>query len=114
MVEYLGRYEAAFADAQIPPNGPQYDCRGACAVSVYDKMFKTAAGNAITACLGTVPGYWFTVAFVDTIGCIFIRFMGVRSLALACPYFQPAPKSTSLLSSGRGAQLAAFSFLRLA
>lgn len=61
---------------QIPPNGPQYDCRGACAVSVYDKMFKTAAGNAITACMGTVPGYWFTVAFVDTIGRVPIQFMG--------------------------------------
>ena len=66
---------------QIPPNGPQYDCRGACAVTVYDKMFKTAAGNAITACLGTVPGYWFTVAFVDTIGRVPIQFMGKSSPA---------------------------------
>ena len=39
-------------------------------------MFKTAAGNAITACMGTVPGYWFTVAFVDTIGRVPIQFMG--------------------------------------
>jgi len=46
-------------------------------------MFKTAAGNAITACLGTVPGYWFTVAFVDTIGRVPIQFMGVH-LASSC------------------------------
>jgi len=46
-------------------------------------MFKTAAGNAITACLGTVPGYWFTVAFVDTIGRVPIQFMGAP-LASSC------------------------------
>ena len=73
---FFALHEQKTPCVQIPPNGPQYDCRGACAVSVYDKMFKTAAGNAITACLGTVPGYWFTVAFVDTIGRIPIQFMG--------------------------------------
>ncbi|KAK9846381.1 hypothetical protein WJX81_002681 [Elliptochloris bilobata] len=55
---------------------PQYKCTGACAEKVYDKMFKTAAGSAITACMGTVPGYWFTVAFVDTIGRVNIQYMG--------------------------------------
>ncbi|CAL8470991.1 g10533 [Coccomyxa elongata] len=63
-------------DLPIPPFGPQYKCTGKCAEEVYDKVFKTAAGNAITACLGTVPGYWFTVAFVDTIGRVKIQYMG--------------------------------------
>ncbi|EIE20161.1 MFS general substrate transporter [Coccomyxa subellipsoidea C-169] len=60
----------------IPPFGGNYTCTGKCAEQVYDKMFKTAAGNAITACLGTVPGYWFTVAFIDTIGRVRIQYMG--------------------------------------
>lgn len=86
--------------AQIPPNGPQYDCRGACAVSVYDKMFKTAAGNAITACLGTVPGYWFTVAFVDTIGRVPIQFMGESWPAPAC--YEPSYGYDFWMHSDRG------------
>jgi hypothetical protein len=34
------------------------------------------AGSAITACMGTVPGYWFTVALVDTMGRVTIQYMG--------------------------------------
>lgn len=68
---------------QIPPFGPQYDCHGKCAQQVYEKMFKTAAGNAITACLGTVPGYWFTVAFVDVMGRVNIQYMGAAPVSLA-------------------------------
>ncbi|KAK9901321.1 hypothetical protein WJX75_006338 [Coccomyxa subellipsoidea] len=63
-------------DLPIPPFGSNYTCHGKCAEQVYDKMFKTAAGNAITACLGTVPGYWFTVALVDTVGRVKIQYMG--------------------------------------
>lgn len=51
-------------------------CSGACAVSVYNKMYKTASGNAIVAMMGTVPGYWFTVMFVDILGRIPIQFAG--------------------------------------
>jgi PHS family inorganic phosphate transporter-like MFS transporter len=46
-------------------------------------VFKTAAGNAITACMGTVPGYWFTIAFVDTIGRINIQYIG-KSVLVNC------------------------------
>ncbi len=71
---------------QIPPFGGNYTCTGKCAEQVYDKMFKTAAGNAITACLGTVPGYWFTVAFIDTIGRVRIQYMGEAPF-LTCVWF---------------------------
>ena len=61
---------------QIPHIDDMFTCKGKCAEQVYDKVFKTAAGNAITACMGTVPGYWFTIAFVDTIGRINIQYIG--------------------------------------
>ncbi len=38
------------------------------------------AGSAITACMGTVPGYWFTVALVDTMGRVNIQYMGAPAL----------------------------------
>ncbi|CAL8470992.1 g10534 [Coccomyxa elongata] len=63
-------------DYPIPPFGPEFKCTGQCAEQVYDKMWKTAAGNAITACMGAVPGYWFTVAFVDSMGRVNIQYMG--------------------------------------
>jgi hypothetical protein len=65
---------------QVPPFDGIYTCKGKCAELVYDKVFKTAAGNAITACMGTVPGYWFTIAFVDIIGRINIQYIGVSFL----------------------------------
>jgi len=51
-------------------------CTGACSAAVYQKVYKTAAGNAIVAMMGTVPGYFFTVAFVDVLGRIPIQFAG--------------------------------------
>ncbi|ODV78799.1 inorganic phosphate transporter [Suhomyces tanzawaensis NRRL Y-17324] len=36
--------------------------------SVYDRLYNTAAGNLILVCAGSLPGYWFTVATVDTVG----------------------------------------------
>ncbi|KAH3667106.1 hypothetical protein WICMUC_005453 [Wickerhamomyces mucosus] len=36
--------------------------------NVYHSLYNTAAGNLILICAGTIPGYWFTVATVDTIG----------------------------------------------
>ena len=51
-------------------------CTGACSQAVYQKVYKTAAGNAIVAMMGTVPGYFFTVGFVDILGRIPIQFGG--------------------------------------
>ncbi|KAK6456880.1 inorganic phosphate transporter [Scheffersomyces xylosifermentans] len=36
--------------------------------NVYEKLYNSAAGNLILICAGALPGYWFTVATVDTIG----------------------------------------------
>jgi MFS family permease len=77
----------------IPPFGGNFTCSGTCAEQVYDKIYKTAAGNAITACMGTVPGYWFTVALVDTMGRVNIQFMGFGIMTtilivLSAAYFQ--------------------------
>ena len=63
-------------------------CTGACSAAVYQKVYKTAAGNAIVAMMGTVPGYFFTVAFVDVLGRIPIQFAGERRSE---PCATPAP-----------------------
>ena len=60
-------------------------CTGACSAAVYQKVYKTAAGNAIVAMMGTVPGYFFTVAFVDVLGRIPIQFAGERPEPCATP-----------------------------
>jgi PHS family inorganic phosphate transporter-like MFS transporter len=36
--------------------------------NIYKSLYNQAAGNLILVCAGTIPGYWFTVATVDTIG----------------------------------------------
>ncbi|KAF2491167.1 inorganic phosphate transporter 1-6 /Pi cotransporter [Lophium mytilinum] len=36
--------------------------------TVYRTLYNLAAGNAILTCAGAIPGYWLTVATVDTIG----------------------------------------------
>jgi PHS family inorganic phosphate transporter-like MFS transporter len=36
--------------------------------SVYKILYNLAAGNCILICAGAIPGYWMTVATVDTIG----------------------------------------------
>lgn len=48
---------------------------GTCAVAVYDKIYKLCAGNAAVAMMGTVPGYWFTIAFIEILGRVFINWM---------------------------------------
>jgi len=34
----------------------------------FTALFRASLGNFIVALLGTVPGYWFTVYFIDTWG----------------------------------------------
>jgi len=36
--------------------------------TVYEILRKTAVGNIIIVCAGAIPGYWATVATVDTVG----------------------------------------------
>ncbi|EAW13434.1 MFS transporter [Aspergillus clavatus NRRL 1] len=36
--------------------------------NVYEVFYRTAVGNLILICAGAIPGYWMTVATVDTIG----------------------------------------------
>ncbi|CEJ61507.1 Putative Phosphate:H symporter [Penicillium brasilianum] len=36
--------------------------------NVYETFYRNAVGNLILICAGAIPGYWFTVATVDTIG----------------------------------------------
>jgi MFS transporter, PHS family, inorganic phosphate transporter len=36
--------------------------------TLYEQLYKNAVGMIILACAGSLPGYWTTVATIDTIG----------------------------------------------
>lgn len=60
-------------------------------MNAIEEVYRIARAQAIIAMCGTVPGYWFTVAFIDIIGRYFIQLMGfffmtVFMLGLAIPY----------------------------
>lgn len=60
-------------------------------MSALEELFKIARAQSIVALCGTIPGYWFTVAFIDIIGRFAIQLMGffmmtVFMLGLAIPY----------------------------
>ncbi|XP_010556965.2 PREDICTED: probable inorganic phosphate transporter 1-5 [Tarenaya hassleriana] len=55
------------------------------------EVFVVARAQTLIALCGTVPGYWFTVAFIDRLGRFFIQLMGfvfmtIFMFALAIPY----------------------------
>jgi len=50
--------------------------------NVYDRLYNNAVGNLILICAGAVPGYWVTVATVDTIGRKPIQMMGFILLTI--------------------------------
>lgn len=50
--------------------------------TMYKIFYNTAVGNLIIVCAGAIPGYWFTVAFVDTVGRKPIQFMGFTMLTI--------------------------------
>lgn len=53
--------------------------------NVYELFYNKAVGNIILVCAGAIPGYWVTVATVDTIGRKTIQLMGFTILtALFC------------------------------
>ncbi|OAP61443.1 phosphate:H+ symporter [Fonsecaea erecta] len=50
--------------------------------NVYEIFYNTAVGNLIIVCAGAIPGYWVTVATVDTIGRKTIQLMGFILLTI--------------------------------
>ncbi|XVF29064.1 hypothetical protein REPUB_Repub15cG0087800 [Reevesia pubescens] len=60
-------------------------------MSATHEVYRVAKAQTLIALCGTVPGYWFTVAFIDYIGRFTIQMMGfffmtVFMFALAIPY----------------------------
>ncbi|XP_010274777.1 PREDICTED: inorganic phosphate transporter 1-4-like [Nelumbo nucifera] len=60
-------------------------------MSALEEVYKIARAQTLIALCSTVPGYWFTVAFIDKIGRFKIQLMGfffmtVFMFALAIPY----------------------------
>ncbi|KAL8947610.1 MAG: hypothetical protein Q9183_007768, partial [Haloplaca sp. 2 TL-2023] len=50
--------------------------------SMYEIFRRTAVGNLILVCAGTIPGYWVTVFTVDIIGRKPIQYMGFAMLTV--------------------------------
>ncbi|KAK7271239.1 hypothetical protein RJT34_26980 [Clitoria ternatea] len=60
-------------------------------MNALEEVFKIARAQTLIALCSTVPGYWFTVAFIDKIGRFTIQLMGfffmtVFMFALAIPF----------------------------
>ncbi|XAR48969.1 Phosphate-transporting ATPase [Bertholletia excelsa] len=60
-------------------------------MNALEEVYKIARAQTLIALCSTVPGYWFTVAFIDKIGRFIIQLMGfffmtVFMFALAIPY----------------------------
>ncbi|KAJ4777636.1 phosphate transporter 1 [Rhynchospora pubera] len=63
----------------------------AATMNAIEEVFRISRAQTYIALCGTVPGYWFTVAFIDIIGRFWIQLMGfffmtVFMLGLAVPY----------------------------
>ena len=52
------------------------------ATNLYDILYRGAVGNIIIVCAGAIPGYWVTVATVDTVGRKPIQIMGFVILTI--------------------------------
>lgn len=50
--------------------------------TTYQKLYNLAAGNCILIIAGAIPGYWVTVALVDTVGRKPIQLMGFTILTI--------------------------------
>ncbi|KAL1561737.1 Low affinity inorganic phosphate transporter 1 [Salvia divinorum] len=60
-------------------------------MNALEEVYKIARAQTLIALCSTVPGYWFTVFFIDRIGRFFIQIMGFTMMtifmfALAIPY----------------------------
>ncbi|KAK6117715.1 hypothetical protein DH2020_044456 [Rehmannia glutinosa] len=51
-------------------------------VSALQEMFETSRAMFVIALLGTFPGYWFTVAFIEKIGRFYIQLVGFFMMSL--------------------------------
>ncbi|WOL13277.1 hypothetical protein Cni_G22046 [Canna indica] len=63
----------------------------AATMSALEEVYRISRAQTLIALCGTVPGYWFTVAFIDVIGRFKIQLMGfammtIFMLGLAIPY----------------------------
>lgn len=70
-------------------------------MNAIQEVFKIARAQTLIALCSTVPGYWFTVAFIDKIGRFAIQLMGfffmtVFMFALAIPYDHWTHKSNRI------------------
>ncbi|KAG7647039.1 putative inorganic phosphate transporter 1-8 [Arabidopsis thaliana] len=59
-----------------------YSKKPSTAENVYDAAFEVAELGAIIAACSTIPGYWFTVYFIDKIGRVKIQIMGFFFMAV--------------------------------
>lgn len=50
--------------------------------NVYDTLYRQGVGNIILSCAGLIPGYWFSVLTIDTIGRKPIQLMGFIMLTI--------------------------------
>ncbi|RDL33916.1 putative inorganic phosphate transporter PHO84 [Venustampulla echinocandica] len=50
--------------------------------NMYDVFYRTAVGNLILVCAGAIPGYWVSVATIDTLGRKPIQFLGFAMLTI--------------------------------
>jgi PHS family inorganic phosphate transporter-like MFS transporter len=50
--------------------------------NMYEVFYKTAVGNLILVCAGAIPGYWVSVATIDTLGRKPIQFLGFAMLTI--------------------------------
>jgi PHS family inorganic phosphate transporter-like MFS transporter len=50
--------------------------------TVYDQLYKLAAGNCILICAGAIPGYWLAVATIDTVGRKPLQLIGFTMLTI--------------------------------
>ncbi|KAJ3124226.1 phosphate transporter [Physocladia obscura] len=51
-------------------------------VDIWNVFYQTSIGNVIIACAGTVPGYWFTVGFIERMGRKPIQIMGFAVITI--------------------------------
>ncbi|KAK1260179.1 Inorganic phosphate transporter 1-4 [Acorus gramineus] len=73
----------------------------ATSMNTIEEAYRIARAQTLIALCGTVPGYWFTVAFIDVIGRFAIQVMGFVFmtgflLALAIPYHHWTEKSNRI------------------
>lgn len=50
--------------------------------TMYEILYRTAVGNLVLCCAGAIPGYWVSVASIDTLGRKPIQFLGFSILTI--------------------------------